>query len=117
MCRQGQPRKPYECGRAIGNVWNPAVTPIPAGNNSCDRKRRDGVTRRKTSVSSQKRTSALKPGVIKVSLWREAGRTNTFGGILEDRRYNLSVGDGLTREQRRLLHFRISSDQPNGVKR
>src|SRR5579863_3229387 len=117
MCRQGQPRKSYQCGRAIRNIWNPAVTSIPAGNNGCDRKRRYGVTGRKTSVSSQKRASALKPGVIKVSVRREASRTNSLGGVLEDGGYNLRVGNGFTRQQSRLLHFRIFSNQSNGVKR
>src|SRR6266849_2628170 len=53
----------------------------------------------------------------KVTSGRNAGRTHTAGGVLQDRRQDLGVGDGFTREQPRSLHFRVSPDQPDGVKR
>jgi len=47
---------------------------------------------------------------------RDGGGTNTLGGVLQDRRQDLGVGDGFTGEQCRSLHFRVSPNQPDGVK-
>src|SRR6266849_3637879 len=53
----------------------------------------------------------------KVTPGPNASRTHTAGGVLQDRRQDLGVGDGFTHEQPRSLHFRVSPDQPDGVKR
>ena len=54
---------------------------------------------------------------MQVSGSRETGWPDPLCSILQNRCQYLGIGHGFTREQRRVLHLRVSADQPDGIQR